>query len=153
MATKPLPTLESSSVRKATSVRQPTQARMTVAEFRAAKPKAPSKYKNVRTAVNGIKFASKREARRYQELKLLEAAGRVRSLALQVPFDLYAGPRGEETLICRYVADFQYEERVGRKWILVTEDAKGARRGAAYQIFTLKKRLMWAILQIDVKET
>lgn len=34
----------------------------------------PSKYRNQPTEINGIRFASKKEARRYQDLKLLERA-------------------------------------------------------------------------------
>ncbi len=45
-----------------------------------------SKYKAVRTEVDGIKFASKKEARRYGELLLLQRAGEISNLELQVPF-------------------------------------------------------------------
>ena len=42
-----------------------------------------SKYRNVKTEVDGILFASKKEARRYSELKLLERAGEIAHLELQ----------------------------------------------------------------------
>jgi hypothetical protein len=59
--------------------------RMTAAEYRAdsAKPKKPSKYRNVPVTVDGIRFASKREAAYYCELKLREKAGEVSGLSLQ----------------------------------------------------------------------
>ena len=47
-----------------------------------------SKYKNVWTTVDGIKFQSKAEARRYSQLKLLEKAGEVFDLALQPAYQL-----------------------------------------------------------------
>ena len=39
--------------------------------------------------VDGIKFDSLKEARRYQELRLLERAGKIADLRLQVPFFSY----------------------------------------------------------------
>ena len=46
------------------------------------------KYRNVPTYVDGIRFASKREAGVYQDLKLQQAAGLVRWFILQTPFRL-----------------------------------------------------------------
>jgi dsDNA-binding SOS-regulon protein len=65
-----------------------------------------SKYGAVRTEVDGISFASKKEARRYSELKLLERAGEIADLQLQPRFPLTVnGVR-----VCTYVADFQYRD-------------------------------------------
>ena len=50
----------------------------------------PSKFGNVRTSVDNITFASKAEARRYQELRLLEKAGEIEKMA-----DLRACPMTE----------------------------------------------------------
>lgn len=97
-----------------------------------------SKYHNQRT--NG--FASKKEARRYNELALLLRAGRISRLQTQVPFEL----RVNDMLVCKYVADFCYfdnEERTD-----VTEDAKGMRT----PLYRLKARLMKACLGITIKE-
>ena len=60
-----------------------------------------SKYKNKRTAIDGINFASKKEARRYQELKLLKACGKVKSFEIQKAFPLndYARTKGEQVKI------------------------------------------------------
>lgn len=79
----------------------------------------PPKYHNEPTFVDGIRFASKLEARRYTELKLLERAGEVRDLVLQPRYQLMHGA----ALICTYVGDFQYTDRRSGK--TVTEDAKG----------------------------
>src|SRR3990167_5299112 len=67
----------------------------------------PSKYRNVATTVDGIRFASKAEARRYTELKLLERAGEIISLRRQVAFPIAIN--GEH--VCHYVADFEYQEK------------------------------------------
>ena len=47
-----------------------------------------SKYGAIRTTVDGVTFASKAEARRYAELKLLEQAGEIKGLELQPKFDI-----------------------------------------------------------------
>ena len=47
-----------------------------------------SKYKSRRTVVNERVFDSRKESRRYQELVLLERAGQISNLRLQVPFEL-----------------------------------------------------------------
>ena len=49
---------------------------------------AYNKYRNIKTEVDGIKFDSKREAQRYQELKLLEKGGVISNLELQPKFEL-----------------------------------------------------------------
>ena len=79
-----------------------------------------TKYGAVRT--DG--FASKREAHRYRELRLLERSGVITGLECQVAFELQA-PASTGTLatVGRYIADFVYIEN-GRK---VVEDAKGVR--------------------------
>jgi len=46
-----------------------------------------SKYRAVKTVVDNITFASKKEAARYQELRLMEKAGEIRYLELQPRFD------------------------------------------------------------------
>lgn len=98
-----------------------------------------AKYGNVRTVVGGLSFASKREANRFAELKLMERAGLVRDLQVQHRFKLEVNGQ----LICSYVADFTYRDPSDR---LVTEDAKGVET----DIFKLKRKLMRAVLGIDV---
>jgi len=50
-----------------------------------------NKYNAIRTEVDGIKFDSRKEAGRYCDLKLLQKAGDVSHMLLQVPFVLDAG--------------------------------------------------------------
>lgn len=47
-----------------------------------------NKYLNKFTEVDGIKFSSKKEAKRYSELKIMENAGIISDLKLQVKFVL-----------------------------------------------------------------
>src|SRR5881396_1278352 len=69
-------------------------------------------------------FASRREARRYAELRMLERGGVITGLECQVVFELHAlAATGTVARVGRYIADFTYVEN-GRK---VVEDAKGVR--------------------------
>ena len=93
------------------------------------------------TTVDGIRFASQKEAGRYRELRLLEKAGEIMALELQPSFDLTV--RGVR--IARYVADFQYYRPDGE---LVTEDVKGVRT----PVYRLKKKHVEAQYGIRVVE-
>lgn len=105
------------------------------------KPKV-SKYGNVKTVIDGITFASKREGARYQELKLMERAGEIDLLMLQPKFRLDVN--GEK--ICTYVADFQYDDLRTDK--TVVEDAKGMKT----PVYQIKKKLVKAIFGIEIVE-
>ena len=100
-----------------------------------------NKYRNQRTEVDGIAFASKREAKRYSELKLLERAKVIKDLELQIRFPL----KVNSELICTYVADFVYTEN-GQQ---VVEDSKGHKT----REYILKKKLMRALYQTEIKES
>lgn len=116
------------------------------------------KYHNKQTTVNGIKFDSKKEAARYRELALLERAGAISDLQLQVPFELIppqrepgtTGPRGGHRpgkLLeskCSYIADFVYTQN-GRR---VVEDTKGKRTA----VYIIKRKLMLYVHGIRIKE-
>ncbi len=98
------------------------------------------KYRNVPTEVDGIRFASKREARRYGDLKLLERAGEICQLKLQPRYPLAVNG----VHVCTYVADFEYREtKTGR---YVSEDAKGVRT----RDFINKAKLFHAIYGREV---
>ena len=102
---------------------------------------AVNKYKAEPQTVDGKKFASKKEARRYGELKLLMRAGKIAGLRCQVPFNLVVN----DVHVCKYVADFVYFE--GEKRIV--EDTKGF----LTKEYKLKKKLMKAVHGIEIKET
>jgi hypothetical protein len=119
-----------------------------------------AKYGNKKTVVDGIKFDSMREAARYRELKLLEKAGKITELQLQVEFVLAPGVKYADkrpTPPIRYIADFVYFEVVdapkeiaptGKIYRHTVEDAKGMRT----QVYKIKKHLMMAAHKIEVKE-
>jgi hypothetical protein len=104
-------------------------------------PAKPSKYGNERCVVDGLHFRSLKEVRRYRELRILEAAGQIKDLRREVPFELRVNGR----TICVYVADFVYYV-TGRMVMHPTiEDVKGMRKGIAYRLFKIKVALMHAI--------
>lgn len=107
------------------------------------KPKK-SKYRAVKTEVDGIVFDSKHEASRYEELRLLEQAGEITNLRLQVPFELI--PKSKHGMPIRYIADFTYNNLNGQ---LIVEDAKGVKT----PVYRLKRRLMAEKYGIEIKET
>jgi hypothetical protein len=104
-----------------------------------------SKFGNRKTEVDGFVFDSAKEARRYQELRLLEKAGEIRALELQPKFALRVGDR----FIGSYVADFKYFERTKPSMIPVYEDAKGFRT----PLYRWKKKHVEAQYGITIRET
>lgn len=101
------------------------------------------KYRNVPTVVDGFRFDSKAEARRWGELKLFDRAGAIRDLQRQVTYELPVN--GE--IVCRYRADFIYWKPDGH---LVVEDVKS--RASMTPLYRLKKKLMKAIWGITISE-
>lgn len=102
--------------------------------LRLEKPKA-RKYRNVPSVVDGIRFASKREAHRYCELRLMERAGEIETLLLQPRYPLTVNGMH----VCTYVADFAYQDNsTGR---VKTEDSKGVRT----KDFIIKAKLFHAL--------
>jgi hypothetical protein len=108
------------------------------------------RYGNEPTAVDGIPFASKAEARRYGELKLLQAAGEIRDLDVHPRFELVHGVvlDGRKKSALVYVADFAYRTGDG---VRVVEDVKSPAT-ATNPVYRLKRHLMKALLYIDVQE-
>lgn len=102
------------------------------------------KYGNVRTVVDGIAFDSKREARRWQELRLLEKAGEIGRLRRQVHFALTV----RDQQIGRYIADFVFDEKNNGLWREVVEDVKGVRT----ELYRWKAKHMKAEHGIEIRE-
>lgn len=116
-----------------------------------------NKYHNMPATVNGIRFASRKEAARYQELMLLQRAGEIRNLKLQPQFTLVEGYRdartGETVRAMRYVADFAYEEPFRGPdsltlWRTIVEDVKGKQTTE----YKMKRKLMRE-RGIEIRET
>lgn len=116
--------------------------------------RAKSKYGAIPTMIDGIRFASKKESRRYSELKLLERAGEITHLVLQPRFGLFAAlplKNGCRDVECvgHYVGDFQYrDQRHGG--VTVIEDVKSP--ATRTPLYKLKKKLAEACCGINVTE-
>lgn len=122
----------------------------TKAQLAALKPKR-QKFNARKTVVDGKVFASAGEARRWQELELLERAGKIRNLQRQVKYDIV----WNGVHICSYTADAVYQERWANSephevsdWVLIVEDFKGGRP----REWARTKKLMLACHGIDVRE-
>lgn len=116
------------------------------------------KYNNKKITRNGITFDSKKEARRYGELLLLERAGEITDLQRQVEFVLIPTQRDPDTigvrggvkkgrtieLAVKYIADFVYKENDKT----VVEDTKGFKT----KDYIIKRKLMLYIHGIKIKE-
>lgn len=96
-----------------------------------------NKYRNQPTIVDGIRFASKKEAKRYNELKLLKQSGDVIDFELQKSYKL-AGRY-------RYVCDFLVKWKNGKEDV---EDVKGFKT----PVYKLKKAWMKDKYNIDIVE-
>lgn len=122
-----------------------------------------SKYRNKKYTFDGIMFDSRKEARRYAELKAMQQAGIIQDLRLQVKFVLIPSQREVSTEIyksgknkgkpklgkiiekeCSYKADFVYLEN----GVLVVEDAKGMRT----KEYVIKRKLLLYMHGIRIRE-
>ena len=120
---------------------------------------AVSKYKAKPVEIDGIRFASQKEGRRYQELKLLERAGEIWDLELQPRFPLLvpstsgmvmraakAIAEGGSFRIGEYRGDFAYRDK--RADGRVVEDVKGFKT----PLYRWKKRHVEAQYGIEIRE-
>ena len=100
------------------------------------------KYRNIKIEVDGIKFDSKAEYKRYTELKLFERVKNISDLELQVKFELqpsFVDNQGVKQRAITYVADFVYKENNK----IIVEDLKSVAtaKDSTYKI--KKKMLLW----------
>ena len=90
-----------------------------------------------RTELDGIKFASKKEAKVYHDLDLRKRAGDVLFFLRQVPLHLPGG--------VRYVCDFVTFDKDGSVHFI---DAKGFKT----ESYKAKKRMVEALFPIQIEE-
>lgn len=95
------------------------------------------KFRAIPTELDGIKFASRKEARRYRELRLLEKSGELLFFLRQVPFHLPAN--------VKYVCDFLC---FWKDDTVTIEDVKGIKT----PLYVLKKKQVEAIYPIEITE-
>lgn len=106
-----------------------------------------NKYGSKKTEVDGVTFDSKKEAKRYQELRILEKAGEITDLRRQVKFVLIPSQRLDGRVAERaveYKADFVYTQD-GQT---IVEDTKGFRT----KDYIIKRKLMLWVHGIKIKE-
>lgn len=117
------------------------------------------KYGNKKIIRDGMTFDSAKEYRRYCELKLLERAGEITGLQMQVKFVLIPSQREPDIIgvrggtkkgkliekECAYYADFVYTDKNGLR---VVEDTKGMRTTE----YIIKRKLMLYVHGIRIRE-
>ena len=133
----------------------PWAQRQVLAKLTASHPllsspqRGTAKYRNEKAERGEIRFDSKKEAQRYDELMLLLQAGEISDLRLQRDYTLqeaYTTPEGKRVRAIRYRADFTYV----RNGELIVEDVKSpATKTRAYEI---KKKLMLEKYGIEITE-
>lgn len=109
------------------------------------------KYHNQKTNLDGIEFDSRKEARRYAELLLMQKAGEIYDLQRQVPFVLI--PKQTDPITgkmlereAKYIADFTYRScKTGR---ITVEDTKGMKT----KDYILKRKMMLYRHGIKIQE-
>jgi hypothetical protein len=102
-----------------------------------------SKYRAIKTEVDGILFDSKAEARAYCNRKLMQQNGMISGLELQPAYDLIVNG----VKVGRYIADFRYT--LNSTGAVIVEDVKGVRT----PVYRLKKKLMLALYGISILES
>ena len=106
-----------------------------------------SKYNAKKTIIDGITFASKKEALRYSELKLLQKAGIVKNFVCQPVYPLQDGYKrsdGKRIRPINYVGDFFIVYTDGR---MELEDVKGVET----EVFKIKRKLLEAKYDLVLK--
>ena len=111
--------------------------------------KKPSKYRAIKTVVDGITFDSRKEGRRYRKLRLLEKAGVIKDLCLQPHFllqDSYV-KNGRAVRKIEYIADFSYYDLEKDKFVV--EDVKGVKT----DVYKIKKKIFeYKYLDLEISE-
>lgn len=114
---------------------------LSAAEFRALKPAKKNKYGAIPTTLDGIRFASKREASYYAELKRRADLGEVYEVQLQPRFSFVHNG----VLIGTYKPDFMFWDAIAHRNRVV--DVKGVET----REFRTNLRMMRAFHKIEVE--
>lgn len=113
-------------------------------------PPRRSKYGNKKVEFDGELFDSKREARRWAELKVMERSGEIGDLRRQYKYVLVPSQRNADGKVVErevaYIADFVYwDRRIGKTTV---EDTKGFRTPE----YIIKRKLMRYMFGIEIVE-
>lgn len=110
--------------------------------------------KKIKDPATGYVFDSRKEFNRWCELRLLERAGKISNLKRQVKYVLIPAQRDESGKLLErevsYVADFKYFDNCLEKEVV--EDVKGYKGGSAYNVFSIKRKLVLYCHGIIVSE-
>lgn len=106
-----------------------------------------NKYHNKKVIIDGIKFDSQKEGNYYLKLKMLEKAGKIRDLRLQVPFVVLETFKVDDRTYrkTKYIADFTYYDDKDKLHVI---DVKGFHTNE----YQLKKKLMAWKYGIEIEE-
>ena len=135
----------------------PEQVRQQVGGKIAAQ--TANKYHNRKIEINGIRFDSRKEAKRYVQLMHAMRLGAIRDLRLQVDFTIqeaYTDCQGKRIRAIRYRADFTYQltgnfpagisaedrDLWHRYFTIGTETVVEDVKGVKTQAYKLKEKLM-----------
>lgn len=116
----------------------------------AGRQTGSSKYYAQKEERGDIRFDSRKEAARYDELLLLLRAGEISELRLQPQFTLqeaYTTAEGVRVRAIRYQADFSYLDKKGS---LVVEDVKSP--ATKTRVYEIKRKLLLRKYGIRIKE-
>ena len=95
------------------------------------------KFRAIPTELDGIKFASRKEAKRYRELELLKKSGELLFFLRQVPFHL----PGNVKYVCDFLCFWKDSD-------ITIEDVKGIKM----PMYVLKKKQVEAIYPVKITE-
>ena len=125
---------------------------MSLKEFRKKynkiKTKTKNKFNAIRCEYNGINYDSTKEANYAKGLDLCMRSIngiKVKSWSRQIKFPIIV----KGVAICKYYLDFKVEYEDGHVEYI---DVKGYTKGTQYRLFKIKKKLVEAIYNINIKE-
>lgn len=108
--------------------------------------KRRTKYRAVRTTIDGLTFDSKAEARVYQQLRVRERLGEIVRLECQVPFRLAVN--GDH--VAAFIADMTYVVAKSGEFVVVDVKSEFTRKLPVYR---LKRKLFRACYGWDIHES
>jgi hypothetical protein len=99
------------------------------------------------TCSDGRIMDSKREAKRYEELLLLQKLGEITELETQVEYVLIPKQRSwlRTERACTYTLDFRYRDKAG---VRHHEDSKGMKT----QQYVIRRKLMLQVHSVSIEE-
>lgn len=107
------------------------------------------KYRNKKCKIGGYSYDSIGEAKRHQQLQIMERAGLIRDLKFQTKITLLESFKYNSKCIrgITYKPDFEYfEKNKNGDWVRVIEDFKGFRN----QVYKIKKKFVLNSIKDDL---